>query len=134
MGRDRYEPTPQPRQAIGRNLRAESIRVTGQHIYWVYGLLVARLRRNVTWEEFSQMTGISARQVRYMRFNEHPGGMRTAKKLLTLRNVGVMIHLSDFLATPETEPHRLPVPGRRRPRAGPYETPPALPPDGQTAL
>lgn len=63
-----------PRRALGRNVRAESVRVTGQHIYWVYGLLVARLRREVTWNEFSDLTGISLRQVRYMRFNEHPGG------------------------------------------------------------
>lgn len=115
MNRGRLEAQPErPRQAIGKNIRSESIRVTGQHIYWVYGLLVARLRREVSWNEFSEMTGISLRQVRYMRFNEHPGGMRSAKGLMKLRDLGLMIHLSDFQATPETEPHRLPCPGQRR--------------------
>lgn len=107
-----------PPQAIGRDIKAESIRVTGQHIYWVYGLLVARLRRDVTWNEFSQLTGISPRQVRYVRFNEVPGGIRTARKLLRLRSLGLMIHLSDFLASPETELQNLPCPGQRRRRDG----------------
>lgn len=122
------EKTP-PKRALGRNLRASQIRVTGQHIYWVYGQLVARLRRNVTWEEFSEMTGISPRMVRYLRFNEKAGSAATAKKLLQLRNLGLMIHLSDFLATPETQLDSLPVPGRRRKtaRAG-YS------PEGETSL
>lgn len=128
MTRETVEQPRRPGQAIGRDIKASSIRVTGQHVYWVYGLLVARLRRDVSWQEFSELTGISDRQVRYMRFNEHPGGMRTAKKLLTLRNHGLMIHLSDFLATPETELHRLPIPGQRRRKSAPDYSQSVVPP------
>lgn len=111
-----------PRRAVGRDIHPERVRVTGQHIYWVYGLLVARLRREVSWNEFSDLTGISLRQVRYMRFNEVEGRIRTARKLLSLRRLGLMLHLSDFLATPENELHVLPCPGqRRRTGAGGYD-------------
>lgn len=128
MTRERYQTQERPQQALGRDIKASSIRVTGQHIYWIYGQLVARLRRDVSWAEFSELTGISDRQVRYMRFNEHPGGMRMAKKLLALRDHGLMIHLSDFLATPETELHRLPVPGQRRRKSAPDYSPAVQPP------
>lgn len=111
--RERYQPPKSPARH-GRNLKADQIRVTGQHIYWVYGLLIAKLRREVTWGEFAVMTGISPRHLRHMRFNEFVGSAKMAQRLLVLREQGLMIHLSDFLATPETEQQNLPLPHRRR--------------------
>lgn len=82
----------------------KKLRVDKTHLWWALALVSAQERRPVHWEEFSQITGLSRRAIRHIMAGDYIGGTKIINALMTLRDRGVMIHLSDFEvpSTPES--------------------------------
>ena len=78
------------------------------HLWWIRGLLMAREQRDVSWGEIAQLTGIPIRTMRHL-LDGYVGGATTINRLLTLRQYGLMIHLSDFeTVAPRPSPYPIP--------------------------
>lgn len=70
---------------------------------------MVRYRRAVQWSELTALTGVTRRTIVHIRDDNRLGGKYTLRKLMTLREHGFMIHLSDFVlddpvAYPSPEP------------------------------
>jgi len=72
--------------------------VTPEQLYWLRGMLMAKLRKNITVLEFADYLGISRRQMWYLFSGGRKPGKRTFDGILGLRKYGIMIHMSDFEA------------------------------------
>lgn len=84
------------------NKRKVRLAVTRETMWWIRGLLIARLRRHVTWQEICDWTGISFVYMQHITRRGVRGGVKTVNALLKLREMGLMIHLSDFEVDPAT--------------------------------
>lgn len=68
-----------------------------EHLHWVRGQLMAKLRRDITWTEFGRMMDIKPRIMEYLKHNKRPGGRTIVRKLIEgARKYDVILHLSDF--------------------------------------
>lgn len=101
-----------PDYRLRKNRKTSEPRTAGvrlHHLWWIRGLLIVREQRDVSWGEIAQLTGIPIRTMRHLLDGEFVGGPLTIKRLLTLRDYGLMIHLSDF-ESPEPVPAPKPIP------------------------
>lgn len=87
------------------NERQKSYEVTRGHLYWLRGMLMAKYRRCISWNEISKWTGIPRNFLDHISRRGIIGREPTVKRLMKLRDQGLMIHLSDFevQSTPESE-------------------------------
>lgn len=97
------------------NRREAPQRVTVQphHLWWIRGMLMERLRRNVTFKEIASLTGMRYRWITNLADGSHSGGIKTVQALLRLREHGLMIHLDDFRQVDPPE-SRLTIPAPPR--------------------
>jgi hypothetical protein len=77
-------------------VKPKKVNVTPEHVYWLRGMLMARLRRDITMGEFADILGISHRQLRYLVSGGRAAGPRTFSGVFSLREYGIMVHMSDF--------------------------------------
>jgi len=70
--------------------------VTPEQLYWLRGMLMAKLRKDVKWTDFAKYLGVGRRQVMYLLAGQRRPGKRTFDGILGLRKYGVMVHMSDF--------------------------------------
>lgn len=85
------------RLKANRRTRApQQIYVRRHHIFWIQGMLIQRLRRPVSWREIAALTGLTPRWIANLVHDRRNGGIKTAQRLLKLREYGLMIHLEDF--------------------------------------
>lgn len=87
----------QPAKRKPYTRRKRRLGVTTSHLYWIKGLLMVRYRRDVHWADLIALTGLTPRAIRHISCGDRIGGKRTLNKLMTLREHGFMIHLSDFV-------------------------------------
>ena len=77
-------------------VKPKKVNVTAEQIYWLRGMLMARLRRDITMGEFASIIGISRRQLQYLCSGGREAGPRTFGGVFGLREYGIMVHMSDF--------------------------------------
>ena len=78
--------------------RTKKIIVTRKDLWRLRGELTARRQENVTWAIFSELTGIPRNTIIRIIVGDRNAGPITLRRLMTLRDHGIVLHLSDFYA------------------------------------
>lgn len=77
-------------------LKAAPVEVEARHIWKIIGMLMVQEERHLNRRDLATMTGIPLTTLSNIMNGYRKGGVTTIKRLLTLRERGLMIHLSDF--------------------------------------
>jgi transcriptional regulator with XRE-family HTH domain len=76
------------------------VMITGDVLHEIRGKLIQKKKRNVTWIEICEFTGIGKQTLLDIRNGKLRGSPRTLERLLKLREWGIMIEASDFIQKP----------------------------------
>ena len=76
------------------------VMITGDVLHEIRGKLIQKKKRNVTWTEICEFTGIGRQTLLDIRNGKRRGTPRTLEGLLRLREWGIMIEASDFIQKP----------------------------------
>lgn len=64
---------------------------------YLRGMLMAKTRTDIGWPEFCEYLGIKRRYLAYLKTGERKGGPKLMRGVLSLREYGVMVDISDFM-------------------------------------
>jgi hypothetical protein len=70
-------------------------------LYYLRGALIMQERRNITWNEFAKIVDISPDYFKDLRTGKSNAGTVSVRKILKLRERGIMIHFEDLMVDPE---------------------------------